>query len=112
MALALGLDVHLRLCEVLIDVEDPGDEEEVLAHRTKYIYRDAVCFAAQLHAVGFEELARSCPRLQRVRFAIWDNSFGYNSAQAKAGVAWPSAWNHISSDTSKEPSIKNMLSCC
>ena len=70
--------------EVLIDVEDPGDEEEILKHRTKYIYRDAVCFAAQLHAVGFEELANSCPRLQRVRFSIWDNSFGYNSSQAKA----------------------------
>eukprot|EP00435_Cladocopium_sp_Y103_P010507 s2204_g2.t1 len=83
-------DIALNAAEVLIDVEDPSEEAEMLAERTKYIYRDAVRFAAQLHHGGFEGLAQSCPHLQVIRFKMWDNSFGYNSAPAQEhfSISW------------------------
>jgi len=83
-------DMALNAAEVLIDVEDPSEEADILADRTKYIYRDAVRFAGQLNARGFEELAKSCPHLQVIHFKMWDNSFGYNSAQAKEhfSISW------------------------
>lgn len=83
-------DIALNAAEVLIDVEDPSEEAEMLAERTKHIYRDAVRFAAQLHAGGFEGLAQSCPHLKVIRFKMWDNSFGYNSAPAQEhfSISW------------------------
>ncbi|CAK9017765.1 unnamed protein product [Durusdinium trenchii] len=79
-------DVALNAAEPLMDVEDPSEEEEILAHRTRHIYRDAVRFAQDLHRGGFRELAASCPKLRVIRFKMWDNSFGYHSAPAKEQV--------------------------
>ncbi|CAJ1437623.1 unnamed protein product [Effrenium voratum] len=75
-------DIALNAARVLVDSE-PGEEEEILVNTSTRIYRDAVRFAAQLQSHGFAELAEHCPRLQVIRFKMWDNSFGYDSTAAK-----------------------------
>jgi len=64
--------------EVLEDCEDLADLPELLDTHTQWLYRDAVLFARDLHVRGFRRLGKKCERLQEIRLAVADTSYGYD----------------------------------
>lgn len=90
LTLLYDQDFAMNCHEVLEECGQKDDHLEMLDKHTLWVYRDAVVFARELHANGFQQLSRLCPRLKTLRIAIADNSYGYDITPAKdrLAVSW------------------------
>lgn len=80
-------DFALNSLDVLDASEDPGKQQDLLEKQANWLYRDAALFAQELHMAGFRRLARQCDRLQEIRLAIADSSFGYDVTKPEDRLA-------------------------
>jgi len=73
-------DFAINSMEVMDESHDLSDDEQLLELHTAESYRDAVGFARDLHVRGFRRLAKQSEKLQEIRLAVSDTSFGYDTS--------------------------------